>query len=114
MKIVDLQTFLAVPSLTVYTTYDPAYFGPLFGPLSVKGATVGNTFYVRQTAGIHGYSNNDLKSTQATGQSIPLDARRDLLSESLPNGELQLFAIWESHDVNQLIEMLIASEPVSY
>jgi len=109
MKIVDRQTFLTLSEGTVYSDYEPC----IFGPLAIKGVTIGRDFYVQEIADAIGCASSEefsdiLIAAQADGRSVPMDfdceGRDGIFDDS------QLYAVWEPHDVKRLIARLIACE----
>lgn len=106
MKIVNRATFLAMPAETLYSKYAPCFFGPL----SIKGDTIGeNDFGEQQIADAIESSGSDeffdlLDRAEHGGESLRMDfdcQGRDGLFDAG-----QLFAAWEREDVEALIARL--------
>lgn len=107
MKIVDRKTFLAMPPDTLYSKYEPCFFGDL----EIKGYTAGTNDFVTQQI-VDAVRCNDsneffdiLLDAQKTGASFAMDfdcASRDGLFD-----DAELFAVWEQADVIALIRRLI-------
>jgi hypothetical protein len=107
VKIVNLDTFIAMPAGTVFAKYKPC----CFEDLCIKGESIPETddFFYQQivdaidAAGSSEWSNM-LFESQETGKSLPMDFRcegRDGCFEPA-----QLFAVWERADVLALIARL--------
>lgn len=104
MRIVDRKTFLAMPANTVFSKYEPCFFGPL----EIKGDTWESDFLTQQIAdAIACKGSSDfaakLEDAQADGTSLTLDfdcMGRDGCFDD------ELFAVWEPADVAGLIERL--------
>lgn len=120
MKIVDRQTFLAMPVGTVYAKYEPirgykdpqpVHPGrPMFGELSIKDETIASEdFYYEVLIGTidardEGHRIDQLLQAQEEGVSLPIhygSVDRDACFD-----EDQLFAVWELSDVQHLIAQL--------
>lgn len=93
MKIIDRESFLALPSGVLYSKYQPC----LFGELSIKGNTRSGDFNTLPIA-----------DTLVSDQPAPEDGRefpdrwcRDGLFE-----QDQWFAVWEKEDVETLTQTL--------
>lgn len=110
MKIVTREQFMKYPAETLYTTYDPCYFGPLL----IKGDTIEHDgknidWYEQQIADAveahdSGEWANKLIEAQRTGGSVGFDfdcQGRDGLFE-----DKQLYAVWEPQDVIALVSRL--------
>lgn len=106
MKIVDRQTFLAMPKGIVFSKYKPHYFGDL----SIKGETCGkNDFFVQGISGSFEWNDTDefvskLEDAKINKTSLAVDFNvecRDGLFE-----DDQLFAVMEEQDVRALIHRL--------
>lgn len=107
MKIVDRQTFLALPANTLYSKYEPC----IFSDIQIKGntCTSGNDFYYQDIASaIENESSEDfwdtLKLALENKVSLTMDFEyegRDCLYDAK-----QLFAVWEKQDVVKLINRL--------
>jgi hypothetical protein len=106
VKIVNRTAFLAMPAETVYSKYAPCFFGPL----CIKGNTIGaNDFGEQQIADAIRCSGSDeffdlLDKAEKEGASLTMDfdcQGRDGLFDAA-----QLFAVWEPQDVAVLIARL--------
>lgn len=106
MKIINRETFLALPAGTVYAKFEPH----MFGETCVKGDTVAGVdwYYAGLNSPI--CTHNDtwadtiLFNAMETGCSVSLDFETET-RDGLFDQE-QLFAVWESVDVRQLISRL--------
>lgn len=111
MKIVDRQTFLAMPAGTVFSTYEPV----IFGPLMIKGETIHGgsgkaiDFFEQQIADAvecddSGEFMDVLEAARCDGGSF----RMDLETESREGlfDDDQLYAVWEKDDLVSLIKRL--------
>lgn len=109
MKIVNRNTFLSMPEGTVYSKYEPIFFGPL----CIKGETIhregaGDFWYQNIADAIDSDNQAEMEllmdSAERNGSSVPLYLHsefRDGLYD-----EHQLFAVWEPNDVTALIVRL--------
>jgi hypothetical protein len=106
MKIVNLTQFLALPNETLFCKYQPC----AFGELEIKVENAGQIDFVTQDlAGAIAFSDSGefldkLEDARENGISLPMDfdfAGRDGLFE-----KDQLFAVYESADVEALIARL--------
>lgn len=106
MKIVDRKTFIAMPANTLFSKYEPCFFGPL----EIKGESIGEIdFYVQQIADAVDANNTEefseiLFDAEENKASFKMDLHcegRDGLFD-----DNQLFAVWEHDDVIALIERL--------
>lgn len=102
MKIVDLTTFCALPSGTLYSKYVPCYFDSL----TIKGETRGRDFLTQQIAdAIESKGSDDfsdqLFEAQHSGVSLTMDF--DCMGRDGCFNDNQLFAVWERADVEALI-----------
>lgn len=107
MKIVDHKAFLSMPAGTVFSKYEPCFFGPI----AIKGDTTagGIDFFVQEIDNAVACDSSTqqfeiLETAERTGSSVALDFScegRDGLFE--PE---QLFAVWEKVDVEALIVRL--------
>ena len=105
MKIVDRQTFLALPEETLFSKYKPSYFEEI----AIKGETWGNDFLYQVIVDpikCHdsGELGDILDDSALNGTSFDLDfdcCGRDGLFD-----DDQLFAVWEKKDVLALIDRL--------
>ncbi len=105
MKIVDLATFRALPAGTLFSKYEPFFFGPL----CIKGETWEYDFLVQDIAdAIECTGSNDfgnkLDEAQITGASLTMDFDCQGRDGCFDKG--QLFAVWERVDVESLIARL--------
>lgn len=105
MKIVNRETFLALPEGILFAKYEPN----VFEDLCIKGETWGNDFLVQQITDAIAYQGSDdfgdrLDESQSTGCSLPMDFNR--LGRDGCFDDDQLFAIWERADVEALIARL--------
>ena len=107
MKIVNLETFRALPPNTLFSKVDPW----LFGHLEIKGETLRIDFFTTSdlASSIDCADSNDgcfglLESALKDGSSVKMDfetqQRDGMFLES------QLFSVWEDDDVLSLIERL--------
>lgn len=106
MKIISRETFLLMPEGTLFSKYEPC----VFGPLCIKGQTIGaNDFLVQKIADSVDASSFDdfsqiLFKSQQSGKGFKIDLNcegRDGMFE-----DDQLFAVWEIADVESLIQRL--------
>lgn len=107
MKIVDRKTFLAMPAGTVFSKYEPCFFGEL----CIKGESLHtNDFLEQQIAdsiecsGSQDFSDK-LNDAAEFGGSLAMDFNcqgRDGCFE----GDKVMFAVWERQDVCGLISRL--------
>ncbi len=106
MKIVDRKTFLAMPPGTLFAKYEPCNFDVL----QIKGESIANIdFWSQRIAGSidcedSGEFIDILLHAQQTGASVPVDVEcqdRDGLFE-----DEQMFAVWESKDVERLLDRI--------
>jgi hypothetical protein len=106
MKIVNRAQFLAMPANTVYAKYEPCSMGHL----EIKGDSIGQIdFFSQQITDAVGANDSSefvglLQESERTGASVPMDFNcmyRDGLFD-----EDQLFAVFETRDVEKLIERL--------
>lgn len=108
MRIISLDRFRELPAGTIYCKYAPQYFGEL----EIKGDTLDSDFVCAPLCGlVESESSNEmhyiLDSAEKTGDSFKFDLDgygRDGLYE-----DKQLFAIYETDDIVQLIEKLSKS-----
>ena len=113
MRIVDRQTFLSLPPNTVYQKYEPIFFGSI----SIKMESL-ETDWVELDV-----SNPDFAEATDSGRWAMLCCEMEegasfpLYMESCGRDGLfdqnQLFAVWEPHDIELLIEKLRACLPVA-
>lgn len=105
MKIVNRETFLAMPPGTVFAKYTPH----LFEGLEIKAQSLTNDYCYQQIVGALDAGNcgdwaDMLEESADTGASIPMDF--DCLSRDGCFEPYQLFAVFEPTDVAQLIDRL--------
>lgn len=106
MKIVNRETFLAMPAGTVFAKYAPF----LFEALEIKAQTLNGQDYCYQQivcsldAGNAGEWGDMLEDSRETGESLPMDF--DCLSRDGCFDDDQLFAVFEHSDVAALIARL--------
>lgn len=105
MKIVDRETFLSLPSGTLFSKCEPW----IFDHLTIKGPTCGNDFMEQQI--VDAVNANDtgehidlLEDSLETRSSIPLDFHS--MGRDGCFDRDQLFAVWERQDVRDLIDRL--------
>lgn len=109
MKIIDRGSFLAMPAGTLFAKADtPNTYG--FGPLTLKGETVGSDFYEQRLVGdVEGTGDSEewiqAYDAMVAGESKPVDlnieARDGLFDDD------QLFAVFDRSDHIYLIKRLI-------
>lgn len=110
MRIVDRETFLAMPPGTVFSKFKP----DIFGNIEIKGDSTTNAqgelidFWSQDVAGaVEAASSGEFMHAcdrAVAGECIPLDfdsQYRDGLYEAE-----QLFAVWDPNDVQALIQRL--------
>jgi hypothetical protein len=105
MKIINRNTFLALPAGVVFSKYEPC----IFGPLVIKGDTTPfNDFYYQEIDGAIDcrdsgeFSDNCFLMQNGSSVSVNLETEgRDGLYD-----DDQLFAVWEAADLASLIERL--------
>ncbi len=110
MRIVNRDTFIALPSGTVFSKYEPC----CFGAVKIKGASMvfdggGNDFADQAiNDAIECDSSEDfmakLEDSRQTGKSLAMDF--DFQGRDGCYEDDQLFAAWEKKDVVALIERL--------
>jgi len=107
MKIVNRDTFLKMPTDTLYSKYRPVCFDELNIFVGASGDV--DFFYQDISAAVLSDSSGDtveiLVAAEKTGHSIALDLWENTSRDGLYD-EDQLFAVWEDHDVLDLIERL--------
>ena len=103
MKIVKRKEFLSLPANTLFSKYSPCYFRSL----EIKGDSLcSNDFFTNELASSIHCDGSDqmveiLSDAEKTGKSIEIDLDtegRDGLFD-----DEQLFAIWETKDIEKLI-----------
>lgn len=110
MRIVNRETFMALPAGTLYAKYVPC----MFESLSIKGDTIYHDgkaidWFCQQIADAvdakdSGEWGNLLEESELTGKELAMDFEcegRDGCFE-----DDQLFAVWSRQDVAQLIDRL--------
>lgn len=115
MKIVTREQFMKYPAETLYSTYEPCYFGPLL----IKGDTIEHDgknidwFYQQIADAVDAENSGALYDTlvgaEKLGFSVALDfdcQGRDGLFD-----DKQLYAVWEPQDVIALVSRLQACLP---
>ena len=106
MRIVKGSEFLTLPAGTVFSTYEPHWFGPL----QIKGERTGeNDWLVQHIPELAVPTGIDIAQAQIdkidAGESLEMDF--DLKGRSGFSGEPdRLFAVWEPRDVEALIDRL--------
>lgn len=113
MRIVDRNTFMALPENTLFSNWEPC----VFGELSIKGESLEQDFLAQEIASAVKCNNSgefvDLCDDAArTGKSIALDL--DCMGRDGCFDDGQIFAVWEAEDVMALIERLKACVPDKY
>lgn len=114
MRIVKRKEFLTLPQNTLYCKYDPC----VFSELMIKHDTLKtNDWVCQQIADAIKCDNseefgNKLQNARVTGESVEMDfdcAGRDGCYEP----DNALFAVYETEDIKQLIEVLKACIPTT-
>lgn len=113
MKIVNLETFRALPSGTIFMKYLPC----IFSSLSVKGDTLGRDFiYAEIVSDIDSQDSGDytekLHMAEHYGASVPVSFSGYMRDGCFDDD--QLFAIYEKTDVEGLITKLQQSLAEAY
>jgi hypothetical protein len=111
MRIVNREQFLKLPAGTLFSKYEPT----IFGDLSIKDDTcdgVDDFFYISiadavDANGTEGFVDT-LDRAEKEGSSFSLDLETVSRDGLFDKG--QLFAVWESQDVNMLIARLQAAK----
>ena len=105
MKIVNRNTFLAMPPGTIYSKFEPC----IFGDLCIKEESLSNDWFYQDI--VDAIDVNDsgefgeiLCRANDTGESIPMDFH--CLSRDGLFDDNQLFAVFERDDVVALIKRL--------
>jgi hypothetical protein len=109
VKIVDRQTFLAMPAGTVFSEYEPEVFGCLL----IKGDTIvsdGDSidfFYQPVADSLLGYDVSTVIAMMESGQDVPVD----LDAQCRDGGfvDHQRYAVWSRADVEALVARLQAT-----
>lgn len=105
MKIVDRETFLAMPAGTVFSKYAPCYMEDL----QIKGESLPDDFCYQgiadaiEHAGSDGFSDR-LREAELLGQAVSMDFNSQCRDGCFDEG--QMFAVWERSDVLALIARL--------
>lgn len=105
MKIVNLETFLSLPSGTIYSKYEPC----CFSGLCIKGDSLDNDFtYADMNVPVDCTGTDDfikkLFAAAAKGTSFSLDF--DQWTRDACYDKDQLFAVYEKEDVEKMITKL--------
>jgi hypothetical protein len=104
MKIIDRQTFLAMPPNTIFAKYKPC----CFDDIQIKGDTWNNDFWFQDFLSIEDEGEDDffniLENARETGSSFKLDLQSESRDGLFDNK--QLFAVFEKNDVESLINRL--------
>lgn len=105
MKIVNREQFLALPSGTLFSKYQPC----VFEPLAIKGDTWTNDFLVQELHDAVDAANeaeftDTLFFAVEEGRSVNLNL--DCMGRDGLFDADQLFAVWERREVEQLIGRL--------
>lgn len=105
MRIVKRSEFLPMPPGTLYSKYEPHFFGPL----CIKGDTLGNDFLVQDIHdAVDAYSSDEmydrLDAAREEGASVSMDFYAEGRDGCLDSN--QLFAVWEAADVRALVARL--------
>lgn len=105
MKIVNRETFLAMPEGTLFSKYHPC----VFEDLCIKGETWDSDFQVQQVVDAiectgSGDFSNRLHRSEILGESLPMDF--NCMGRDGCFDDDQLFAVWERADVEALIVRL--------
>ncbi len=112
MRIVTLETFIAMPAGTLYTEYEPC----IFGELQIKGESCAqNDWFVQSIVGSLDVTGSSewmefLLAEPAAGKSLPIDLESQGRNGLFPGPE-SLYAVWEPQDVRQLIARLMLCLP---
>jgi hypothetical protein len=112
MKIVDRQTFLAMPEGTVFSKYKPCIFDGLFVKASHGGEYANDFLYddliAPVDAGDSGEGFDMLFASQERGDEVPLTFSDATTRDGLFDDD-QLFAVYSDDDVSMLIHRLLAA-----
>lgn len=107
MKIVNRETFLAMPPETVFSKYEPC----VFEELQIKGETCvegGDFFYSHIVSALDTRNLDDvfevIEQAEKNGECLSMDFESQG-RDGLFDGK-QLFAVWERSDIEGLIERL--------
>lgn len=108
MKIVDRKTFIAMPANTLFSKYEPCFFGEL----EIKGESIGEIdFYVQQIVdAVDANNTEELDEILFDAEENKTSFKMDFSCEGRDGlfDDNQLFAVWERDDVIALIERLRA------
>ena len=105
MKIVDRKTFLELPKNILFSKFEPC----LFGELLIKGETWGNDFWCQQIKDAIDCNDSGefadilfdaIENETHFNMDFECESRDGLFEDG------QLFAVWETDDINQLIGRL--------
>lgn len=116
VKIVDRNTFLAMPQGTVYQKYEPC----VFGELEIKGETLAGGIdwfawtlgpWFEDTNGSVEYFDLLEHARVSTEEIGPMDF--EIQGRDGCFDEDQLFAVWSKEDVEGLVRRLVATLPQS-
>ncbi len=106
MKIVDRTTFLAMPEGTVFSKFAPCYFEDM----CIKGETIGGCDFCVQAIGDAIAYQSEMEFTSAMQDAMD---HGDILAMDFNTqgrdgcfDDAQLFAVWDSADVEALIARL--------
>ena len=113
MKIVDRQAFLAMPEGTVFAKYAPCHFGALM----IKGPTLDDDFIAQEIADAVACEDSSefiekLELARTEGGAVAMDF--DAPAKDGLYDEDQLFAVWERHDVTDLMARLQVALAAAY
>ncbi len=108
MRIVNLKAFLALPSGTVFSKYEPC----VFGPINVKGDSIGEIyFFTWDLAGSIKANGTDefverLHRAEKSGEELETDFNQEVRDGMFQDD--QLFAVYSKEDVAKMIARLEA------
>ena len=106
MKIIKRIDFLKLPENTVFSEYEPHWFGPLM----IKGETRGNDWFEQDIADAIAIAAGDeycdiltraKDAGESVGMNFDVENRNGLYDEND-----RLYAVWEEQDVRHLINRL--------
>jgi hypothetical protein len=105
VKIVDRETFMALPENTLFSKWEPCFFGPL----TIKGESWEHDFLTQEIADAVKCSDSGefadfCEDAARTGRSLELDLNS--LGRDGCFDKDQMFAVWERKDVEALVERL--------
>ncbi len=107
MKIMKRIDFVKLPGNTLFSEYEPCWFGPLM----IKGETLptGNDWFDQQIADAIEHDGEDFSKrlwrAQETGESIGMDFDFQGRDGNFDPDD-RLYAVWEPQDVQHLINRL--------